>query len=195
MATIEKLRQLLNEPVTYKLPDRDMDLFFDLMTERHYTTDENIITEGVVDSNVYILREGIIRALFDEDEDRETTLYFGVEGDYFFAIGSFLDNTPSHVTVKACCDCTVMVISKESLYKLSRESIHISNWLLENCLRQIWAFEMKRIFLKGDAKARYCSLVERRPEIVSNVPLKHIASYLGVTQQSLSRLRSSKYKR
>lgn len=194
MATIERLKELLNEPVTFKLPDEDMDSFFALMSERHYMAEEFIITEGTVNDNVYILREGIIRGLFDKDEDRETTIYFGIEGDYFFAMNPFLESTPSQISVQACTDCTVMVISKESLRTLSHQSINFANWALENSLRQILALEMKRKFLKGNAMARYRSLIERRPEIVCNVPLKHIASYLGVTQQSLSRLRSSKYK-
>lgn len=185
---------MLNEPVTFKLPDEDMDSFFALMSERHYMAEEFIITEGTVNDNVYILREGIIRGLFDKDEDRETTIYFGIEGDYFFAMNPFLESTPSQISVQACTDCTVMVISKESLRTLSHQSINFANWALENSLRQILALEMKRKFLKGNAMARYRSLIERRPEIVCNVPLKHIASYLGVTQQSLSRLRSSKYK-
>lgn len=195
MTTIEKLKQILNEPVTYKLPEKEMDLFLSKMTVQHFSTDEDIILEGTVNRNLYILQEGIIRGVFDKGEEKETTIYFGVEGDYFLSMNSFLDGEPSFISVQACSDCTVLVITHDCIQQLTRESTVFSNWILENSLRQIMALEMKRKFLKGDALTKYRALIDRRPDIMFNVPLKYIASYLGITQQSLSRLRSSKYKK
>lgn len=195
MATIETLKELLNQPVRTRLTKENMDKFFSLMTEEHYKAEELIIEEGNVNSNVYILREGIIRGVHNKGCYKETTLYFGQDGDYFISMHSFLENQPSFISVEACCDSIVMKISKEDIVGFARESLNFSNWALENAFGQLFAFEMKRKFITGDAYERYTSLVERRPEIIKNVSLKHIASYLGITQQSLSRLRNPKYKK
>lgn len=195
MASIEDLKLLLNGPVAHRLPDEDMDRLFSLMHEEHYAEGEAIIEEGSVNTNVYVLKEGIIRGLFDKGEDRETTIYFGVEGDYFLSTNSFLRDAPSLITLEACCDCSVLVVSRRALMYLYHVSRNFAGWALENCLCQILAYEMKPIRLKGDAYERYNAMTKVRPEITNNVPLKYIASYLGVTQQSLSRLRSPKYKK
>ena len=172
MTTIEKLKQILNEPVTYKLPETEMDLFLSKMTVQHFSTDEDIILEGTVNRNLYILQEGIIRGVFDKGEEKETTIYFGVEGDYFLSMNSFLDGEPSFITVQACSDCTVLVITHDCIQQLTRESTVFSNWILENSLRQIMALEMKRKFLKGDALTKYRALIDRRHDMMINVPLK-----------------------
>lgn len=65
-------------------------------------------------------------------------------------------------------------------------------WMTEWFLGQIWTIERKRTILAGDASERYDALILRRPELIQQVPIKAIASYLGIAETSLSRLRNPK---
>lgn len=87
---------------------------------------------------------------------------------------------------------TLYSIKQAELEALCHESLTISNLFRTICLEQLYCLERKcKIFGKDDALNRYMSLIKVRPQIVKEVPLKYIASYLGITQQSLSRLRAS----
>ena len=87
---------------------------------------------------------------------------------------------------------TLYSIKQTELESLCNRSLTISNLFRTICLEQLYCLERKcKIFGKDDALNRYISLIKVRPQIVKEVPLKYIASYLGITQQSLSRLRAS----
>lgn len=193
MATIQELRLLINA-FPYKLSEENLDKLFSVMQEVHYSQDEIIVKEGEVNNNVYIAKEGVFRGFLFQGS-KEVTLYFGIEGDIVASVFSFYRDEPSIVTIEACCDSIVMKVSKEDLNKLISESVEFANWALNVTLEQLYTIEKKRTIIVGDASERYFNLVKNRPELIQKVPLRTIASYLGITQQSLSRLRNPKYKK
>ena len=75
---------------------------------------------------------------------------------------------------------------------MGAQSPAFMRWMFEWFLGQIYTIERKRTILTGSASERYDALIKRRPELIRQVPIKAIASYLGIAETSLSRLRNPK---
>ena len=82
-----------------------------------------------------------------------------------------------------------MRIGKDNLKELIDSSAEFARWCLGNVQFQLYFFEMKGRIIQGSAKERYEAMMKNRPDIAMRVPLKIIASYLGITPQYLSKLR------
>lgn len=96
------------------------------------------------------------------------------------------------ITVEAFLDTVVTAIPMEEFLRAGERSPLFMRWMVEWFLGQIYTIERKRTILTGDASERYDALVRRRPELIQSVPIKTIASYLGIAETSLSRLRNPK---
>ncbi len=191
MAGIAQLKELLS--FQYRLSDENFEKLFSLCEELHFNEGEAVITQGTVDDHVYIVKDGLLRAFYYTGK-KENTMYFAFDGDIVLSLASFRAGLPSFIRLESCCDSTVYRISKEDFLRLAKESHDFANWLLDYAFEQIFAFERKKAYISGDALDRYESLVAKRPELIQKVPLRVIASYLGITQQSLSRLRNPRYR-
>ena len=88
-----------------------------------------------------------------------------------------------------CCRSRLFKVTKADYDRLIAEDHSFARWCLEYANCQLYYFEMKRNLINGSARERYESLLRNRPEIIRGVPLKIIASYLGITPQYLSKLR------
>ncbi len=192
MADIAQLKELLS--FEYRMSDENFDKLFSLCEELHFGQDETIVAQGVVDDNIYIVKDGLLRALYYTD-NKENTMYFAFDGDIVTSLASsFRAELPSFIKLESCCDSVVYRIPKQDFLNLARGSLDFSNWILDYAFEQLFALERKKTYISGDAFDRYESLVSKRPELLQKVPLRIIASYLGITQQSLSRLRNPKYR-
>ena len=121
----------------------------------------------------------------------DVSVWFASEGEAIFSSWGYIENTPSLVSIEAMCDSELYGISKAKL-----ESFYASSAELANFGRRL--FEQQFLGLENwiisggspRAKERYLTLLEENPELLQYVPLKHIASYLWITPQSLSRIRA-----
>lgn len=147
-----------------------------------------LIPCGKVDDNIYILKSGIVRQAYF-DGTTEKTNAFGTQGTIIISFHSYHMRTPSFFQIEACCETVVLKISKKEFDDLIKSSHEFAQWMLSLAHRQLWAYEMKLSVINGAAEERLRSLIVNRPDIMSKVPLKIIASYLGITPQYLSLLR------
>lgn len=186
----ERLRELIRKESTYPISDSLIDRLVDSGVVIRLRAGEPITRSGETDPDFYILADGIMRCWHTESEGAvERTSYFGLPGTLCVSYHSYLLGQPSPNNHEACCQCTVVKISKEAVDALVEASAEFSRWLLGNAQFQLYFFEMKGRIIQGPARERYESLLKRRSEIVRKVPLKIIASYLGITPQYLSKLR------
>lgn len=191
MADIQEIREKLNAPSNI-LSEESLDKLFSLMKEVRFKQGEPIVRLGEIDDHFYIAKEGVFRGFFFQ-EDKEVTLYFGVEGDIIMSLAPFYRGEPSALIIESCCDSVMLRISKADMMKLIRESLEIANWMVDKAFSQFYWFEKKGTVIVGDASEKYFNLLHNRPELLQKVPLKTISSYLGITRQSLSRLRNPNY--
>lgn len=189
----ETLKKMLHDECPYRLPDDIMDEFVEAMTEIPLKSKEILVPYGQMNDNVYVVRSGIIRYCYF-DGDNEKTSGFAVPGTMMVQWHCYYMRQPSVFQLEACGESTVMKISKSETERLIARSHEFSRWMISMCMGQLYAYDKKIVLINGDAKERFEALIENRPEIMSHVPQKIIASYLGVTHYYLSRLRKMFFK-
>lgn len=151
---------------------------------------ELIVREGTKNSNLYFIRNGIWRAYYHKDGE-ETTIWFASDGEAAFSVWGYVDNAYSLVNIQAMCDSVAYCISRAALNQLFSSSIGLANLGLRLMDHQFLQQENWLINSGSPrAKERYLNLIKETPELLQYVPLKHIASYLWITPQSLSRIRA-----
>lgn len=176
----------------YHVSEEDFDMLFSKFHRIEFEKGEIIIAADKLSDEVFLVESGLTRGYFWDTKGNEVTECFGVSGDMFTAMFCYFKGEPAFLQYEAVTPMALYTIRKEELEKLCMQSLAISNLFRLICIEQLYCLERKcKIFGKDDALNRYISLIKVRPQIVKEVPLKHIASYLGITQQSLSRLRAS----
>lgn len=124
-------------------------------------------------------------------DNKEITYWFGAEGDVAISYFSYVANKPGYETVELLEDAVLYSISQEKLQELYSTNIEISNWgrkLAEyELIRTEQAFVVQQSL---PAAIRYQQLLDQNPHLIRRVQLGYIASYLGVTQVTLSRIRA-----
>lgn len=169
---------------------KDAEELLSVMEEVHYKKGEILMHEGEVCSSFYIIKDGLWRGFYMRDGN-DTSLWFAYEGETIFSTSGYISNKPSMVSIEAMTDSTLYKISKNELETFFCSSISRANMGRHIFEKEFLAIEEKRINTGSpQAKERYLKLLEKDPELLKHVPLKHIASYLYVTPQSLSRIRA-----
>ena len=166
-----------------------MDRYLALMTEIHLKECEPLIQYGKMDPNIYIVRSGILRYVYF-DGLTERTFAFAAPGTMILSWSSFYKRMPAFLQIESCCKATVMKISKQDFDTLAEQSHDFAKWMMRLFSAQHWCIELKLEEVNGTAKERFESFIRNRPEIVGNVQLKTVASYINVTPSYLSRLKN-----
>lgn len=174
----------------YPISDKSIQELIANFTRLELPRKHLLIEGGKLDRNVYFIEKGFCRSYCLRD-GKEVTIWFSREGDMTFAMKDLYRNQPGYEYVELLEDCTLYAISVEKLNELYRTNIEIANWSRvahQECLMQIDQIYIDSLYLS--AKDRYDKLIEKFPDLLQRANLGHIASFLGMTQQSLSRLRS-----
>lgn len=150
-----------------------------------------IIRADKVESNFFILEKGIARA-YCNGENQEITFWFGQSGNVLFSFNSYINNRPGYENVELLENSSLMQIRLNDLFSLYEHNLEIANWGRKIAEQELIATEKRLIdrAFKGAAE-RYEEFIAQSPELIKRVALKHIASYLGVTQVTLSRIRAA----
>jgi CRP-like cAMP-binding protein len=135
------------------------------------------------------IETGYLR-MFDLAEGKEITLWIGSTGKFITSLSSFVFQTENFWNIQAITDCTVHVISRENHFELCQAE---PKWLEFDNLLLAHSFALleRNMFaqLHTTAQQRYNTLLQEDPALFNHVPLQYIASMLGITPESLSRLR------
>lgn len=143
---------------------------------------------GKVPKQVGFVVDGVVRGYF-HNEENEITRCFISENNLVCDYINFEAGTTSSEYLQAVTDCNLIVFSKKDWEELS---LIVPGWdNVKNKMVQLCMYQKSRKgpVISQDATTRYLAFLENYPSIVNRVPLSHIASYLGITQQSLSRIR------
>lgn len=180
---IEKFRN------SYHLSENDTQTLLSYMEEIRFKKKEVIVHEGSKNGNLYLIKQGIWRAHYLKD-GVDTTIWFAGAGEAAFSVWGYVENTASHITIEVMCDSIAYCIPGSTLNNLYASSLGLANLGRQLMERKLLSLENWLISAGSPkAKERYLTLIKEHPELLQNVPLKHIASYLWITPQSLSRIR------
>jgi len=158
--------------------------------ERTLKKNEFFIREGEYCREVAFVRSGIFRSFYGMDNGEEITYCFRFPGEFVTAYSAFITGGPSMENMQAISAATLAVVRKEDLDRLCEEN---PSWLrlMKMMAEQEFIGLEKRVFQlqRMQAAERYRLLLEHQPEYVQNIPLQYLASYLGISQRHLSRIR------
>jgi len=174
----------------YKLPEHSKQSIIESITEVEYSKGYRLLNADRVERNIYFVRKGIVRAYINTEDD-EITFWFGKEGDTVVSMRSYVANQKGYENIELLEDCILYKLNVDALNSLFTEDIHIANWGRKFAEQELLKTEERLIARQfGTASERYSELIKNNPELLQRVQLSHIASYLGITQVSLSRIRA-----
>lgn len=148
-----------------------------------------LLEEGKFADRLYFVRKGCLR-LFFYNEGKDITFQFFFEGDFVASFDSLYKGTPSEFSLESIEPSEVLSIKKEDFYNKIENSLSL-RLLYEEKIIERFSF-YQHLFLsriKNTPQQRYEELVREYPNIIQRVPQHYIASYLGITPVSLSRIR------
>ncbi len=168
----------------------NLDFLSQYFTEVHFDKDTLITRAGDVEHSLYYLSEGIVRYFYyNPTTDKETTVDILFAEQFFMSYASFVKQEPSLFSIQALKEVTAYKIGREHLEHLieKQKYLQIKTDILEHLL--IEKMQREAQFLLQSPEEIYCNLLEKDPKLIQNIPLKYIASYIGITPQALSRIR------
>ncbi|RAJ34337.1 Crp/Fnr family transcriptional regulator [Pedobacter cryoconitis] len=174
----------------YPLKEVHLNLLLKKLKEAEFPKGHQIIRSGKVERSLYFIERGVARAYVD-GKDNRITFWFGMEGDIILSYHSYINNTPGYESIELLENSTLYELRTEALEALYNTHIELANWgrkLAELILIKTEESYIGRLF--KPAKERYIDLLQTEPLLIQRIPLGHIASYLGVTQVTLSRIRA-----
>jgi CRP-like cAMP-binding protein len=172
------------------MSEEDFNLVTTLMIPKKLRKRQYLLQEGDICKWLAFISKGCLRLYTLDDLGIEHILRFGIEGWWMTDLESFRTNKPAAGNMDALEDSELLLISGESLDKL-----YVAAPIWEHYFREILEQEFKaalaRIsdFMGASAEERYLRFLDVYPDLFQRIPLHQIASYLGMTPQSLSRIR------
>ena len=143
-----------------------------------------------IPKELWFIVEGITRIYYYTEAGKEVTKYFVDEGNISTDGSSYLYGLPTMAYVETITDCRLLCITRSAFDELGK---HVADWdaLFLRLLAHGMTEKVNRIspMLSESAEERYLNFTERFPELHNRIPLNYLASYIGVTKSSLSRIR------
>lgn len=155
---------------------------------------EVFIDKGQISDSIAFIQSGYLRVSFNHDGDEITRDITSVHS-FITALTSFITRKPSFEVVKTITDCELFLIKRDELNSLY-ETYNTWQKIGRRIVEEMFVRSQKRIYtlITKSAEDRYRYILEEKPDMLKHIPLQYIASYLGITSQSLSRLRRNIYK-
>ena len=149
-----------------------------------------LLEEGKVAEKLYLIRKGCLRLFFYND-GKDITFQFFFEGDFVASFDSLYKRTPSLFYLESIEPTELTAIKRDDFYKLINNDLSLRQLYEEKLIDRFHAYQ--QLFLsriKNTPQHRYEELLKEYPNIIQRVPQHYIASYLGITPVSLSRIRN-----
>ncbi len=172
------------------IPQADADIISKTFESRSVAEGAVLLEEGKTAKEIFFICKGVLRIVTANRKGVPVTYFFLKENRFCTILNSFNNNIPAAEGVQAACNAELLVITKKKLQGLY-EKIPYLEKLLTGIMQQalLDKIQIRNAYLGEDAATRYQKFLMRQPDIALRVSLGDIASYLGITQQSLSRIR------
>jgi CRP/FNR family transcriptional regulator, anaerobic regulatory protein len=174
------------------IPQADIDIIKNELEYRHATEGEVLFSEGQVCKEMFFIYKGVLRIVSLNEKGNMVTHFFLKENQFCSILISFNNSIPANEGIEAACDAEFIVLKRQRLLSLFEKLPYLKE-LINSITTQalLEKIQIKNAYMGDDATTRYRNFLLRQPDIALRVSLSDIASYLGITQQSLSRIRKN----
>ncbi len=173
------------------LDENEIKLLLSISEIKNIDSNVILVRQGVINSNVHLVLSGLLRSYVITSSGDERTVLISKERMRTVSLNSFLKNEPSEINIESIEPSTLLIIKSQKFQALIKTQPKLA--LLEKEGMKAYLIDaMERIhfFTVLSPEERFISLREKHPELIQRVPQKYLASYLGITSVSLSRIKS-----
>jgi CRP-like cAMP-binding protein len=171
-------------------PTTDWDKYGHLFKEMHIPAKTVLLQEGDVSKYGYYIKEGCLRLWFN-NKGKDVTFQLFFENEAVSSIESFRSGEPSLFTIESVEHSTVYAISKKAYAEIFLNDPAYDAFLRDIIYQRLSHYSrLFMSYIKNTPEERYRELLKNSPHIIKRVPQHYIASYLGITSVSLSRIRN-----
>lgn len=174
----------------YKMQLQDIELCKKLFVPVMISGNMILEEAGNVPKHLYYISEGFMRLFYFDDNGDEVTTHINCPHGFFTSFTEFINQTKSSVNVETITKCQLLRLSKQDYDTLMSDSPCWKDYgiyILQEAVN--YNEERANDFGTLSAEQRYLKLMNHKPDIIQNVPLQYIASFLGIKPESLSRIR------
>lgn len=174
------------------LSEQSMEVFLSAWKHWSLPKDHLLLKQYTVSHYIYFIEKGVAR-IFYYKNDKEVTEWIAMDNQFFLSIQSFFQRTPSHLIIHTLEPSEVYGIHHDSFMQLADAHHDIETLLRKLVTASLILSQVRMDSIQFEtAQQRYDRLITTSPEILQKVSLSYIASFLGVTLETLSRIRSSR---
>ncbi|MCB4799551.1 Crp/Fnr family transcriptional regulator [Neotamlana laminarinivorans] len=184
---MNEIRKFINN--ISPMSDSDWYFFSSKLKKVRFEKNTTILKLGKIEKHLSFISKGVIR-FYIPKEASDLTFGFLFENEFVTAYDSLLTQTPSEYEIETLTDTILWQISNKDLQEVYQKTNN-GNLIGRKMAETMYLIKSQRelSLLNKTAEERYLNLFSERPQLIKHIPLKYIASYIGVTPQSLSRIR------
>ena len=176
----------------YPLTEGDRTTIASFFRAERFLEGRNLFNGNMVCKELFFIVSGIVRIISINSQGEEITYFFIGPGQICTILDSFISNTITDIAIQASSNAEVLIIDKNS-YDILCHKLPFFSGIIDriNQNRLLEKVKLKNSYSGLDATERYHQFLRLQADVAYQVPLNHIATYLGVTPQSLSRIRKA----
>ncbi len=169
----------------------ELDILESILVPMKFSRGEKIVDEGQVSDSIYYVERGLVREYYFKN-NKSVTEYLAADGTIFMSIESLFREEPSKIVIETLETSIVYALPKQRLEEVALHNVNIQI-LYRKILEESLIISQRRADLLRfeSAKDRYLKLCKLNPKVILKAPLVYIASYLQMTPETLSRVRSA----
>ena len=184
---MDQIREYLEQIA--ELSDNDWEIFSSKLQKAEFKKKTTLLKIGRIENHLNFIEKGSVR-LFIPKVENDITFGFCFKGQFMSAYDSFLTQAPSTYQTETLTETTLWRLKYNDLQDIYKRT-DIGNIIGRVTAENLFLMKSRReqSLLNDTAEKRYLNLFTERPQLIKEIPLKYLASYIGVTPQALSRIR------
>lgn len=172
-----------------ELTDSDWAFFYSKLKQTNFPKKALLLKTGQVENHLSFIEKGTVR-FYTPKEDNDITFGFKFENQFVSAYDSFITQSKSSYQIETLTHTVLWQLTFQDLQDIYRETT-VGNIIGRKVAENLFMMKARRelSLLNETAEKRYLNLFSEQPKLIKEIPLKYLASYIGVTPQALSRIR------